>query len=362
VAILVSQGMASTLTSQGAPSSPARGWWRKAAWWLAMVSCLLLWLFLGHDPERWPDLSLLQYLPFALMAPPALLLALFMWPLGGRWRWVAWAPLALVLGPIMGLCTGLPDQGSVRVRMMTYNAKAFLALNEPGGASRLATEVWRADADILVMQDVGNLPQWQALQPEPYKLMFGERHVEAFGQYVIASRTPLRDCAASYIPFEGHQHTFFHCMTEVKGQAVEVLTVHFNTPRDGLNATRFEGLKGLAAWRSNLRERLHQSAYLSAYVRQTGHPCILAGDLNAPERSRVVQNLLHEGLRDAFSSSAWGWGYTHGHSLLKGHAQSFIRIDHILVSTSIGVRQAWVGGKGGSQHRPVIADLVLVRD
>jgi hypothetical protein len=311
VAILVSQGMASTLTSQGAPSSPARGWWRKAAWWLAMASCLLLWLFLGHDPERWPDLSLLQYLPFALMAPPALLLALFMWPLGGRWRWVAWAPLALVLGPIMGLCTGLPDQGSVRVRMMTYNAKAFLALNEPGGASRLATEVWRA---------------------------------------------------ASYIPFEGHQHTFFHCMTEVKGQAVEVLTVHFNTPRDGLNATRFEGLKGLAAWRSNLRERLHQSAYLSAYVRQTGHPCILAGDLNAPERSRVVQNLLHEGLRDAFSSSAWGWGYTHGHSLLKGHAQSFIRIDHILVSTSIGVRQAWVGGKGGSQHRPVIADLVLVRD
>jgi endonuclease/exonuclease/phosphatase family metal-dependent hydrolase len=354
--------MAGTGRHSPASAKAPRGLVRKALWWLAMLGGLLLWLYLANDPERWPNLSLLQYLPFALLAPPAMLLAVCMWPLGGRWRWAAWGPLALVLGPIMGLCTGMPDDGSVRLRVMTYNTKGFLALNEPAGPQRLAAEVWRADADVMVMQDVGNILQWQHMLPDVYKLMFGDRQVESFGQYIIASRTPLRDCAAGYIPFEGHQHTFFHCMTEVKGQTLELITVHFNTPRDGLNATRFEGRKGLLAWQANLRERLYQSAYLAEYVRQARHPCILAGDLNAPERSRVVQNLLHKGLRDAFSSSTWGWGYTHGHSLWRGKFQSFIRIDHILVGPGMGVRQAWVGGKEASQHRPVIADVMLVRE
>jgi endonuclease/exonuclease/phosphatase (EEP) superfamily protein YafD len=41
---------------------------------------------------------------------------------------------------------------------------------------------------------------------------------------------------------------------------------------------------------------------------------------------------------------------------------SFLRIDHILVSPEIGVVSAFAGGKDGSEHRPVIADLLLARD
>jgi endonuclease/exonuclease/phosphatase (EEP) superfamily protein YafD len=41
---------------------------------------------------------------------------------------------------------------------------------------------------------------------------------------------------------------------------------------------------------------------------------------------------------------------------------SFLRIDHILVSPEIGVVDAFAGGKEGSEHRPVIADLLLRRD
>ncbi len=73
----------------------------------------------------------------------------------------------------------------------------------------------------------------------------------------------------------------------------------------------------------------------------------------------VVRNLLYTGLRDAFSSAAFGYGYTHGHSLRFG--LSFNRIDHILVSDDIGVGDAIVGGRKGSEHRPVIADLWLKR-
>ena len=43
-------------------------------------------------------------------------------------------------------------------------------------------------------------------------------------------------------------------------------------------------------------------------------------------------------------------------------AISFLRIDHILVSPEIGVIGAFAGDKEGSEHRPVIADLLLKRD
>ena len=86
---------------------------------------------------------------------------------------------------------------------------------------------------------------------------------------------------------------------------------------------------------------------------------IVAGDLNAPEGSPIVGALLDTGLRDAFSSAGFGYGYTHGHSLRPG--LSFLRIDHILVGPTIGVGNCFVGGKEGSEHRPVIADLFLQR-
>ena len=64
---------------------------------------------------------------------------------------------------------------------------------------------------------------------------------------------------------------------------------------------------------------------------------------------------IDQGFRDAFSSAGWGYGFTHGHSL-RPHF-STTRIDHILVSHELGVADCFVGGKEGSDHRPVIADL-----
>lgn len=66
------------------------------------------------------------------------------------------------------------------------------------------------------------------------------------------------------------------------------------------------------------------------------------------------------GLRDAFSSAGWGYGYAHGHALKLRF--SFLRIDHILVSPGLGGTDSFVGVMGASEHRPVIADLLLQRE
>ncbi|MBC7699882.1 endonuclease/exonuclease/phosphatase family protein [Aquabacterium sp.] len=319
------------------------------------VGVLLVWMLLSNDPESHAALALLLYVPYPVYLLPALVALAWSFSLGWRWRLLALASLLVVLTVLMRPAWGHADEGYRRVRLMTYNVKSYLATQRPHGLAEVTLEVMQHDPDVVVMQDAGDFQN-----PSPaLKTIFGNREVYAFGQYIVASRFPLKDCQPGSIPYSGQNHSFVHCVVSVNGTDVDLVTVHFVTPRDGLNAARSSGVKGLGAWRDNMNKRLTQSGVLAEHLRLMKRPRIVAGDLNAPERSGVVQDLLDTGLRDAFSSAGLGYGYTHGHSLWPGI--SFLRIDHILVSGEIGVSDAFVGGKVASQHRPVIADLLLVR-
>lgn len=332
--------------------------------WILLVAVGVGVLAAGHriGPEQMPLLALTQYLPYpAYVLPAGLACVLAVW-LGWFWRALALGSLAVCTTVLMGLAWGTPDDGHGRVRVMTYNAKAFLAKQRTGGFAELAQEVNEQQPDILMMQDAGHLAlEAEEGRPDAVRQVVGaDRHVYQFGQYVVASRWPLRDCGPGAIPINGQGHSFVRCTVTIDGVTVHLVTVHLVTPRAGLNATRAEGLGGLDEWQGNMMNRLHQAGTLAEHLRQLPDgPVILGGDLNAPESSLVVKTLLNTGLRDVWSSAGRGYGYTHGHSLLKG--LSFLRIDHILVSDEIGVAAVSVGGAAASEHRPVIADLMLHR-
>lgn len=337
------------------------GWLWQAFVLMTAIGVAFLWSNLSDNPERRPVLALLQYLPYPVYLGPAVLALLASFWLTWPWRVLSAAALVVVLVPIMGFCFGHADEGYGRIRFMTYNAKAYYASLRPHGFDELAMEVMQHDPDVLVMQDSGEMNRLEQSRPELFHAIVGDRHTYGYGQYLIASRFPLKDCAPGWIPFNMQMHSFAHCVLKAHGQEIDLVTVHFVTPREGLNATRHEGLKGLKTWGDNVDNRLGQAGLLAEQMRQFKpvRPRIVAGDLNAPESSAVVKTLLHTGLRDAFSSAGFGYGYTHGHSLRPG--LSLLRIDHILVSDSIGVVDADVGGKIASEHRPVIADLLLVK-
>ena len=318
-------------------------------------------LSVGYQVQResWWWLELLHYVPYPVYLGAALVALALSFLLGRAWRLAAALALGLVLTAIMGLAVGRADAGSVRVRLMTFNIKAWLAENKASGYAPLAREVVEQDPDILVMQDAGQLAGARAEDPEIARSVFDQRQVYAFGQYIVVSRFPLRDCRPGQIPYDGESHTYVRCIVTAAGFDTDLVVVHFRSPRDGLNATRHERAEGLADWRQNYEERMDQAVKLSADLARRERPLIVAGDLNAPESSPVVRRLLDLGLRDAFSSAGWGYGYTHGHSLRP--RISFLRIDHILVSPEIGVHNAWAGGKDASEHRPVIADLLMLR-
>lgn len=314
----------------------------------------------GNPNDGWIELS--RYLPFYWLALPCAL-SLGLCAVFDR----RWFGLLLGSGALLLLAFGImdfrwsgatPSTGSVR--LMTFNVKAGAAIGRQGGIDLLAGEIRRHAPDIVVMQDADDLlaartaPAWQGSMGN-----FGFAYAFALGQYVVASRHPIEGCVPADMGFSGESHRYLRCVVRVDGKALNLVVAHFRSPRGGLMATRHQGAAGVSDWEQNFRERLSQSEALAFALAQMPRPLVVAGDLNAPDGSPVIRTLLNLGLRDAFASAGRGYGYSYGQSMRAGLA--FLRIDHILASDDITVQHCNVGGDTTSEHRPVIADLMLAR-
>jgi vancomycin resistance protein VanJ len=311
---------------------------------------------LVSDGPWWLELS--RYLPYPLLVAPAVVALLLSLRLGWRWIAAGVATIAAFATIAMGLVWNFVDDAApADLRVMTYNVKALLAIERPGGMDALAHEITRHRPDVVVMQD--SSPLMRGRDPAHPGQMFGLPEVHKEGQYVIASRWPLRDCSQARADADGETLTFARCTVELGARRFELVDVHFESPRRGLNAARREGLDGIDLWESNHAGRLAQARALAAVLRGSARPLVVCGDLNAPDSSAVLQRLFAIGLGDAFASAGRGYGYTYGHTLRP--AFSFLRIDHVLVSDGVEVVRAFVGGKDASDHRPMIADLRLPR-
>ncbi len=314
--------------------------------------------FIGPERHWW--LALTQFLPFHFYWAAAVVPVLGSFLLGRWWRAAVWLSLLLIVTVVMGLQINRGDTGSKPLRLMTYNAKTSLAVRRPAGMRALREEIRRQDPDILVMQDANEMADLPRPLPSNWGKAFGSREVYMFGQYVVASRFPLRQCAPYFPLPHSLALMYVHCIVQAHGMELDLYTVHLLTPRQGLNAARWQLWDGLPDWQRNVTYRLAQGVIMSQVVAKSRRPVIIAGDLNSSQSSVVVQALTTAGVRDAFASAGRGYGYTYGHDLRPG--VSFLRIDHVMVSPSIGVARCVAGGSEGSEHRPVIADLLLQRD
>jgi vancomycin resistance protein VanJ len=226
---------------------------------LVATGIALVCMAFAGDPERHSVIAYLQYLPYLVYLLPSVVAAFCSLSLGWRWRLLAVAALVLVLTEIMGLSIGRPDEGSGHIRFMTYNAKASYALGDPQGLGKLAQEIMANDPDVLVMQDAGEFLSVKAERPEAFAALVGKREVYAYGQYIVASRLPIKECAPGFIPFRDRSHTFVHCVLTAHGKDIDLVTVHFLTPRNGLNAVRHEGSRGLDEWRTNMTDAIERA-------------------------------------------------------------------------------------------------------
>ena len=317
------------------------------------IYCLILLSLTAANvigPERWWLGSANLYLPQWIWALPWLVI--LPWYLHRAQRWT-WIPLALglwVFGPIMGWSFGLarfaPRPEGVRLRVMTYNVKWGTR-----SASAVIGNIRDADPDIVLMQDsAGSVDNVLSRLKRP------GWYVAQLTQYTVLSRFPISDVTGKWM-LPGMRHACLRGIVKVGARKITLFDVHLMTPRYALGTLRNSGAEGAEEVQQNAKLRLQEAAGLAEHLQPIQGPIIVAGDFNAPVQSLVCRTVMDRGLKDAHSESGWGYGYSYGQSTRI--RRPFVRIDHILVSPDIAIVSCREGGPRGSDHSPIIADLIV---
>ena len=294
-----------------------------------------------YGPRWFLALPLFGVLPWLLVAPR---------------RGIAPASIAAVV-----VLFGLLDVrlGLGRLTVGTGTPFRVLELNAGAGSGGappipgLLAEFARHSPDLIVVAECGNgvirealrtLRGYQFRVSETSLCMLSRGHILEWSE-----RNPMD------IWKEGGAGAIVRAVVQTAAGPVRIGLVHLETPRNALdNYGDLSTIPTLGnVTRANIRQRDEESRDARAWI-FTGPdlPTIVAGDFNLPAESAIFRRYWGE-YRNAFGRAGLGSGHT------KRTRWWGVRIDHILTSSDIGTRQSFIGRDVGSDHLPVVADLVL---
>jgi endonuclease/exonuclease/phosphatase family metal-dependent hydrolase len=235
--------------------------------------------------------------------------------------------------PGLGVPAGARPPAGEPATFRVFSANLFDANPDVG---RIAEEIKAAAPDLLALQEV-NPDGAAALQRSGVLARLPYRRAEIRGGASgigLWSRFPLAETQVHQVggmPLIG--------ATVILGdRRLRFFTVHTVAPL-GDDRPR---------WRAQLR-------WIDQAVRREGGPLVVAGDFNATRYHRSFRRLLSDRLVDAHERRGRGWATTWPRG---SWLPPLMRLDHVLVSPDIGVRTIREGHGQGSDHRPIIAELV----
>lgn len=313
-----------------------------ASWGYAgLVLALLAATRLG---DRWWLPTALLYLPRGLWLAPLPLLAVGARKSRGRrgaWGVQALAGL-LVLGPYMGF--NLPIGREARARGVRFRVLSLNRAAEAVDRHKLAALVEREDVALVLFQEPSYRPDGEFLP----------RGWVRDGAHQVATRFEI-------VREWGWDEPYYEYgvwpvrlgrvrLRTPEGAEFVAASVHFPTIRYGferLAAGDVDGMRGQIGW------RLYQRDRLLAGLDEVGDlPLLFGGDFNATPDSPLFDPIRAR-FRSAFERAGWGFGYTRPTRL------PWVRIDQLWVDDRWAVARCWVGPDLGSDHLPLIAEVVL---
>jgi vancomycin resistance protein VanJ len=307
--------------------------------WLVLLGTVLVWRVLPMADDWWPATFLAFFARWIWALPPAaaLLIAAAM-----RLRAVIPAVLALVVAvvAVMGLCVPLGGEsapGTHSLRVMTCNMHYGKA--DPALLDGLVASV---RPDLVALQEWRDSAQSAKFRREAW-------HVHRVPGLCLASRYPIR--RATQIGADSNSPHGLAMLYEVEapGGIVTLVSLHFESPREGLGQAAGAGVDRLKA---NSEVRRQQSEYVARAAAAAVGPVLIVGDFNTPPESALFRRVWGR-YKNAFGEAGLGWGYTFV------NRRTAVRIDHILLAGPGRALRCWVGPDVGSPHRPVIADVAI---
>jgi endonuclease/exonuclease/phosphatase (EEP) superfamily protein YafD len=224
---------------------------------------------------------------------------------------------------------GAGPKGAPRVRLLALNVEYS---SDTGAAA--SRQIRAENPDVVVLSELSPLTL-RHLDLRQYRYSWTRPQSHAFGQG-IWSRWPLEDASTWSV----NGVAMARLTVETPAGPVRVYQVHTFAPR---------GPSARSTWRRQLSQ-------LGKYLNDERLPVIAAGDFNASHWDGAYHDLL--GGRRHIADASTGRGYfatwPSGKTL-----PPVLPLDHVLVSSGIGVRHFGVLGPVGSDHRGIVADLTI---
>jgi vancomycin resistance protein VanJ len=323
------------------------------------VSLFAILFALSRVGETWWVTTLALYLPRIVLALPLPFLTFFVWKGVPRLLWtqgVALVALLLLLGAVAPRASGAAP-GGPQLRVLSFNVNSGYA-----GHAAIAAGIAKYAPDLVMLQEAA---EGRKRLAELLKLRYP--HVEAQGEFVLASRFPIvQRTRPEMIPYHGLQRSPRFTQYRVASPLGELAlyNVHPISPRGVLGIWRARS--ALHALRSgelfsedpetdvqlNAGMRGLQLQIIAGLASKEPGPTLIAGDLNSPGLSRALRENMAP-FEDGFSAAGWGLGYTFP------ARHPWMRLDRIFASAQLRFTKFQVGCEGLSDHLCVIADLQL---
>jgi endonuclease/exonuclease/phosphatase (EEP) superfamily protein YafD len=168
-----------------------------------------------------------------------------------------------------------------------------------------------------------------------YRARMVETRHDAYG-IAVYSRRPLLSAHVVHLPTDGPPTVVVR--TRVAGKPVSLVFTHVHTPFAG--SIHVRQLQALAEARPTLGPR-----------------AAVCGDFNTPPWSGPLRDFATDAhLRDLYGRSAWAaYSWPTWSSLLR------VPLDNCFVGEGIAVRHHHDGPDDGSDHRPLVVDLAVLR-
>lgn len=239
---------------------------------------------------------------------------------------------------------GADALGERTVRLMTHNVHH----SEEGGV-KVADLVSREEPDVLCIQEANPTLKWSDSVNEIQRV-FPKWHVFRTGGLAVVSRFPMKAQRLHQLdPRTGRliQQVSF----DINGRRLTVINVHLPTAASAHSLTNRDiPMSQYMAETGAVRSQ--NSARVMEIASTIPGPLVIAGDFNTPPRGMIYRRIARQ-YTDAFRAAGWGTGFTYRSSL------PVLRIDYIFARPGITVKSARTLASDASDHRPLIAELVL---
>ncbi|HEY46147.1 MAG: hypothetical protein AMJ88_09690 [Anaerolineae bacterium SM23_ 63] len=226
--------------------------------------------------------------------------------------------------------------------VMTYNV---LWTNKQ--ADRVATAIEQHDPDIVGLHEI--LPSMGAAVEERLAERYPYHKLE--NSYGILSRFPILNYEFYQLD-DGTGSWVQQMVLEIDGHRVNLLNAHPRSPP--LEGFHPFGLPlGIPTGFLN-QVRDADVRDLLTRIDRLEDPLVVIGDFNLTDQ-QIMYAPLTSRLKDAHRESGWGMGFTF--SRFPSIGLPMWRIDYVFYSADLVALSATTGDYGGSDHRPVIAEL-----